>query len=300
MRIGRVCIAGAGQVGTMLGLALRRAEGASVEDVVLFDRDAEVAARGVALGAGTRVAAEAAECLDADVVVLALPVPAILRFVQEHGAAARRGSLVMDTGSAKRAVVEAMAAFVPPEAHAVGGHPMVGTERPGPDGARPELLLGSPFVLTPVREDPEAMGRAFRLVAAIGARPVRMEAADHDALVARTSHLPHVMAFALAEVVGRAGRQGRPVGLLASTGYRSSARLAASDPDMVGGLLWANAQEVRGAVSEFQAAVEDLLGALDEGPERLARRLAVARESGRPDSLPHAVAPPAPPDGGAG
>jgi prephenate dehydrogenase len=257
--VGRVGIVGAGQVGTMLGLALRGASG--VEDVLVSDRDEATARASSELGAGEL--ADVDETLRADAIVLALPVPEIVRFLEDRAKELRDGSLVVDTGSVKRPVVQVMRDVVPEGVHAMGGHPMAGTERPGPAGARPELLRDAAFVLTPARQDPEALSRARALVEAAGARPVEMDAALHDRVVARTSHLPHVVAAAVALVAENEPQ--RAVRDLAAGGYAGTTRLAASDPEMVAGFITANADEVVDALRELRDALEAAEGFVDEG-----------------------------------
>jgi prephenate dehydrogenase len=277
--IGTVAIVGAGQVGTMLGMALRRAAPHhGVEEIGLLDRDPRTASESLARGAGDRLLAAPEEALWADTLILALPVPEIVRFLEERGRDMGAGSLVVDTGSAKRAVVEAMRASVPPPVHAVGGHPMAGTERPGPEGADPDSLRDAPFVLSPVRDDPEALARGRVLAAALSARPVEMKATVHDRVVARTSHLPHLMASALALVVGGVDvDSGEEVRSLVGGGDMGATRLARSDPSMVAGFLSANADELRTAVRELGVALEKMVSALDEGLEPLSRILTDAR-----------------------
>lgn len=273
-----MAIVGAGQVGTMLGLALRSAN--ACPEVALLDQDPQAAAASLGQGAGDRLLRSAEEALAFDVVVVALPVPEIVRFVAVWGLRIREGSLLLDTGSAKRAVVESMRRAVPPSVHAVGGHPIAGTERPGPAGADPSLLKGAPFVLTPVREDAEGLHQARALAEAVGAVPFEMDARAHDRVVARTSHLPHLVAFALARVAeGVASPE--VVRTLASSGLAGATRLAASDPVMVGGFLSANAEEVRAAARELAEALEGLVRSADIGAEAAAGALARAAEDFR-------------------
>ncbi len=278
MRLGRVAIVGAGQVGTMLGMALLRPSlEAGVDEVGLFDADRSVAEASLGRGAGHRILDGHLEVLESDTVVLALPVREIVTWVGRFAGDMKRGSLVVDTGSAKRAVVEAMRHAVLKSVHAVGGHPVAGTEQPGPEGARPDLLEGAAFVLTPVRDDPEAMARGRMLAAAVGARPVEIEADLHDRILACTSHLPHVMAFALALVAGRTGSDGDLVRELAAGGFEGATRLGASDPGMVAGFLSCNADEVRRVILDLEDRLEEILAALAAGPEALARLLSRAR-----------------------
>lgn len=254
--LGTVAIVGAGQVGTMLGLALR-ASGAARE-VTVFDRDPEVASRSVARGAAHR-ASEHLD-LDAEVVILALPVSAIVEIIVRDGPGLRPGTLVIDTGSAKRAVVAAMGRL-DPGVHAIGGHPLAGTERRGPEGADPGALRGATFALCPVRDDPEALRLARALVAAMGARALVLDAATHDRAVARTSALPHLLAFALARATAPLGAD---VQALAASGYRGATRLAQSDPRMVAAFLVANSVETRAAVAELRRSLDEIVACLDD------------------------------------
>ncbi len=279
MSLGRVAIVGAGQIGTAIGMRLRQTAPDGVTEVALFDRDPSVTERSLERDAGSRALSAPGEALEADTIVLALPVTEICAFLSRYGPAMRPSSMVVDTGSAKRAVVDAMAASLPSSVGAVGGHPMVGTERPGPEGAEPDLFPGSTFVLTPVRDDPDALARASDLVRALGARPLVMDAREHDATVAVTSHLPHLMAYGLSSVAAEASARGRPVESLAASGYREATRLAASDPEMVAAFLSANADQVRMALGELGAALEDLGRALPSGPHALARVLAAGRRT---------------------
>jgi prephenate dehydrogenase len=280
---GRVSIVGAGQVGTMLGMALMAAEpGAGVTEVTLFDREPAVAKASLQRGSAYRALGRVDEALEADAVVLALPVPAILSFLEELGDRLQPGSFLIDTGSAKVAVAAAMRRTVPSTVHAIGGHPMAGTEVPGPGGATPELCRGAPFALVPVREDPVALARGHDLVGAVGAIPVEVDEETHDRTVARTSHLPHLLAFAVALVVRDAVISGPAVPALASTGLSGATRLAGSDPQMVAGFLWANAPHVRQSVAELTGALSELTAAIDDGPERLAEVLAGVCSSPEP------------------
>ena len=255
--LGRVAIVGAGQIGTMLGLALR----GLAEEVVLSDRRRGAVTESLARGAGDRVV-PIEEVGEADVVVLAVPVPEIVRLVESLGRALRPGSLLIDTGSAKRTVVDAMRAHVPPQVRAIGGHPMAGTDRPGPSGARLDLLRGSTFALTPVRDDPAAIARALGLVEALGARPLVLDADLHDRVVAATSHAPHLVAAAVA----LASRElpAETVRDLAASGFTGLTRLASSDPGMVAGFLVANADAVREALEEIRRALDRAEASLED------------------------------------
>jgi prephenate dehydrogenase len=276
--LGRVSILGAGQVGTMLGMALRASGSRDLKMVTLYDRDAAVAEASLGRGAGDSLVGSVDRALDADTIVLALPVPEIVKLLDEFGPQVRPPAVVIDTGSAKVAVVNAMRRGLAVEVHAIGGHPMAGTERPGPDGADAELLRGAPFALTPIRDDPAALWAGRALATAVGAHPLVVAADIHDRTVAVTSHLPHLLAFALASVAGHAAASASFEPALASTGYLGATRLAGSDPSMVAGFLWANASGVTAAVASLRGEMDRLVMALNEGPGSLAMVLTGARD----------------------
>lgn len=279
-RLGRVAIIGAGQVGTMLGMALVRAgEEAGVEEVALFDHDRSAMRQSLRRGAGHRLLEKQEEALESDTLLLAVPVPDIVKLIDALGAELRPGTALIDTGGAKSVVVEAMQLRVPLSVHAIGGHPMAGGEQPGPAGARPELLAGATFVVTPFRPDPVAVARGRALARAVGARPLEIDAGIHDRVVARTSHLPHVMAFAL--VAMDSGADNDVTQALTSTSYIGATRVAQSDVDMVAGFLCANSKEVRGALDELLDVLTKIGAALEQEPEALADLLHTARQAPR-------------------
>ncbi len=290
MSLGRIAIVGAGQVGTMLGMALmaQRASGdGRIGSITLFDVRPEVAEESLARRAGDDARTNTADAFEhTDTLILAVPVPAIVELLERFGEATKPGALVIDTGGTKRPVVDAMRRSIPPAAHAIGGHPMAGSEVPGPAGADPDRLRGAVFVLTPVRDDPDGMARASSLVEAVGARPFEMDANTHDRAVALTSHVPHLLAFALAAAAGEAPSVGMDA--LISTGFIGATRLAETDPATVAGFLTANAEDVAAAVAAFRGAFDGLIGALGN-PAALERALAHARDAHR--ALVHEAGP---------
>src|SRR5699024_7091608 len=120
----------------------------------------------------------------------------------------------------------------------VGGHPVAGRERSGPVAARADLFAGRPWVLVPGQAAPSAVAAVRQLVAAAGAVPIEMTAAEHDAALAAVSHLPQLVASALAGSLlplpdGAVG--------LAGQGLRDTIRIAASDPALWAEIAVANA-----------------------------------------------------------
>jgi prephenate dehydrogenase len=280
--IGRVAILGAGQIGTMLGQSLMET-GADPGPaaVAIFDRNPAVARASVALG-GAQVALERAEtALDADTVILAMPVDEIVRWVEEWGGRLHPGTLLIDTGSAKGQVVAAMRTFVGESVNAVGGHPICGNEMSGPGAARRGVLQGATFALTPVRTDHVALARATALVRRLGAVPLQLSWERHDHILARVSHLPHLLATALAGVCARADDDRELVRAMVGTGYLGASRLAEANPDMVASFVLANSAEVAEALEEFGRELMVVAQTIGAGGESLRSALTHGSESRR-------------------
>lgn len=281
-----MCVVGLGLMGGSFALALRQAvrAGPASQRLVL-------PARIVAVGRNpaTLAAAQAAGAIDAwthdlaegvaeaEVVILATPVRTTLRLLPEVGQHARAGALVMDLGSSKVEICAAMAAL-PERLEPVGGHPMCGKEVAGFAAAEATLFQGRPFVICPLpRTSPTALDRALTLARATGARPLVLDPADHDRAVAAISHLPYAVAVALVNAVAARGEE--LPWALASSGFRDTTRVAASDVEMMLDILLTNRAAILDWLQLFTDQVADLRAALaQEDESRLRALLAAARQ----------------------
>jgi prephenate dehydrogenase len=243
----RLALVGFGLIGGSLALAARGRAVAS--RVVAIDR-ADV----IALPEARAAADELIDSADdervrdslrsADVVVVATPVGAIMASVGEILDAA---DVVTDCGSTKRAIVAA-AARSARRSRFVPGHPMAGLPQGGIRRARPDLFEGRQWLLCPEQSDADAVERVERLVRGVGADPFRLTAVEHDRAVALTSHVPQVLASALAVLA-----ESRDASIAAGPGFESATRVAGGGEAMWRDILATNADEV--------SAVLDALGA---------------------------------------
>jgi prephenate dehydrogenase len=261
-----VTIVGVGLVGGSVALAARAA---GVDRVTVYDADADVRARLTALGIGTEVAATLAEAVrGADLVVIATPaptVPAVVEAVAQEAephafltdAASLKYDLTVDVESRLRAIGVDPGRFV-------GGHPMAGSERSGPDAADASLFQGATWVLTPSdATGDEALHGVSAFLQHLGARVLVLPADRHDELVALVSHLPQVVASTLADVAGTAVETtGEAVLALAGGGFRDTTRIAASDPGLWLGILRGNRAAVLEALDRFRDRLEEVRAAL--------------------------------------
>ena len=243
----RLAIIGLGQIGGSIGLAL--AHGGRWTRTG-FDTDPEALAAARAAGAIDEAAASlAAACAGADLAVLAIPVDVLPAAIDAVAAALPPRTVLLDTGSTRAGVSAALERAAARGVLAVGGHPIAGSEGQGFAAARARLFEGAPFALCAVRGEIPALAR--QLVADLGARAIEVDPASHDRALARTSHLPWVMACALRDIGEAFARMG-----LSGPGFRDMTRLAASEPKVAGAYARANAREVAAAWSEFRAEVE--------------------------------------------
>lgn len=258
----QVAIVGLGLMGGSLGLALRERAGATV---VGYDVSAAEAAAARERGCVDDVADSlAAACAGADLVVVATPVSAIAETVAAV-ADANPAATITDIGSTKGDVVAAVPE--PARARFVGGHPMCGSEAHGAAHARPELFQGATWFLAPtVESDAARLADLHGVVTAIGARPVVIDAAEHDAIVALTSHVPHVLANVLATQVGDADVNGhRPLHSVGGS-FRDMTRVAGANAGIWIDILLHNRDAVLAALDDAQqrlGAVADALRAAD-------------------------------------
>ncbi len=250
---GPVEVVGVGLLGTSIGLACRRAG----LDVVLSDTAGEHVRTASGLGAGRPSTPEEHPQL----VVVAVP-PDALGEVISRVLRDRPAAVVTDVGSVKSGLPAQVERTVGAAAarRYVGGHPMAGSERSGPLAATHALFDGRPWAITPHEgNDPAAVRLVEELALLCGAVPVRLSPEEHDKAVARTSHVPHLLASLVA---------GRLVGApeqhlaLSGQGVRDVTRVAAGSPALYGQIVSANAQAVLGLLAEVRAQLDAVIDAV--------------------------------------
>ena len=280
---GPVAVSGGGLIGTSIALALSTAG----LEVHIHDQDPLVRARlrelltadgprvtdtwqGSAEGAGT--------------VVAAVPPPAVAGVLREGARHATGEALLTDVagvkGSVVRDVLEALADEGDAGGRFVGGHPMAGSERSGPDAADGTLFSGATWVLTPSPVSTDtALGSANALVRTLGGRVLVLDPDEHDAIVGLVSHLPQLVASVLADVAAEAvGTERDAVMAVAGPGFRDTTRIAASDPALWLNLVASNRRAVSAALGAFGARFADVMAAV-EGSDGAALETILARAS---------------------
>lgn len=279
-----VAIIGLGLIGGSLARALREAK--AVGEVSAFDTDARRRQGALELGVADTVSDTAVDAvLDAEVVVLAVPVLHTADALRDCLPGLRPGTVVTDVGSTKQSVLADVAAAcggqVPP--WFVAGHPIAGTEKSGVENSSAALFRGHRVILTPhPGQDAAARATVAALWTAAGARVVEMPPERHDAIFAATSHLPHLLAYSFVDMLARMDSQ-REIFPNAGGGFRDFTRIASSNPEMWHDIIRANAPRVTELLERQLVDLQEMLDAMKQGRwnELKARfeRARAARES---------------------
>jgi prephenate dehydrogenase len=262
----RIAIVGTGLIGTSIAMASARVGC----EVTAWDTDTTALAL-AAERTSLRVAPSLEDAVAvADIVIICTPVPSIPELAARALEAAPT-AVVTDAGSIKAHVVRALGALAGPSGAArfVGGHPMGGSERSGPEHASASIVDGIVWVLTPAEDvETDVVASLEAWVERIGGRPVRMSAARHDRLVAFVSHLPQIASTALMGLAATEEADEPDILLLAAGGFRDLTRLASSNPALWSQILLSNPEAIAEAIDLYSARLAGLRLMVLEGRGR--------------------------------
>ena len=259
----KVRIVGSGLIGTSIGLGLVQ-QGIAVE---MVDSDSFAQALAEDLTGGVVVA-------DPELVVFALPTSALSQVIKSE-IAINPQSTFMDVGSVKSEVVLQIETFPGLSTRFLPTHPMAGREIGGAGSARADLFQGRSWILTPEANcAPESKNLVLDLISSLGATPIELSALDHDAAVAKISHLPQIAASLVAKQL-----TGTPAEWmeLAGQGLRDTTRIAGSDEKLWKEIIYSNRSEISELLISLQNDLTQMIAALDD-PAKIAELIAAGRE----------------------
>ena len=261
--LSKVRIVGSGLIGTSIGLGLVQ-HGISVE---MIDSDTSAQALAQDLIGGEEV-------VYPELVVLAVPTSALSQVIKAE-LSINPHSTFMDVGSVKNEVVHKVETFPALSTHFLPTHPMAGREIGGAGSARADLFQGRSWILTPTQDClPESKALVIELIETLGAAPIELSATDHDAAVAKISHLPQIASSLVAKQL-----TGTPVEWmeLAGQGLRDTTRIAASDEQLWKEIIHSNRAEISQLLISLQSDLTQMISALGE-PALIGELIAAGRE----------------------
>ncbi len=263
----KVTLLGVGLLGGSLGMALR--EKRLADRVHGFVRREASIQECLAVGAVDSASTDLAEAVQgADLIVLCTPLAQMKALAQAALKNISKEALITDVGSVKgQLVTDLEPLFASRRATFIGSHPMAGSEKMGVSAARVDLFRKAVCVVTPTERSPEHFVlRAEELWKSVGGRPLRLSPQTHDELVARSSHLPHVLAAHLARYVLDASRM-REQAQLCANGFRDSTRIASGSPEMWRDIVLMNRAALKQTLREYQEQLNRFESLLDKGDQ---------------------------------
>jgi prephenate dehydrogenase len=282
MMIQQLSIIGVGLIGGSLARALRQAN--VCNEIVGCGRNIDNLKKGVELGVIDRYTTDACEAVrGADVVMLAMPLGAFAQVMKTIAPALGDNTLITDGGSAKGCVVaDARAHLGTHFPRFVAGHPIAGAECSGVEAAKVDLFQNRRVILTPTAEtDSDAHARIKAMWQVTGAEVVDMDVQHHDEVLAATSHLPHMLAYTLVDMLANMESR-REIFRYAAGGFRDFTRIASSEPRMWHDICRANRTEILNMLNEFESHLKHLKTAIQTedsaAVEDIFKRAKIARD----------------------
>lgn len=278
MEKSKVTIIGLGLIGGSLARALRERMG--IKDITAVNRSLEPINQAIADGNIVRGFTGLNEyVLDSDIIFICTPVKRAMEYIDLLAGKVKPGCIITDVGSTKTEIVSHVNKMDNPPCF-IGGHPMAGTEKTGYAASFPHLFENAYYILTPAKSTAEyAMDCMLKLVKAIGGIPVILDADEHDKITGAISHVPHVIASALVNMVREMDSPEGKMRLLAAGGFKDITRIASSSPEMWENIISSNRQKVYEILDCYIAALENIKNIIrKEDPDRIFNFFETARE----------------------
>jgi len=255
LRFKRVTIIGVGLIGASLAMALKKA--AVVDEIVGAGRTEKNLQRAKELGIIDAYSTSYVKAVNSsELVILASPVGTFRGIVEDIGSRLHKGAIVTDVGSVKGELVIEMERLIPEGRFSVGSHPIAGSDRSGLDYADSELFRGTLTIITPTeRTNRDAVETVAALCRAVGASVVLMNPQEHDRVLALTSHLPHVVSYALVNTLSRTNREYIEY---TGGGFRDTTRIASSSPELWADILLSNKDNVLQMIKIYKDRLKEI------------------------------------------
>jgi len=274
MEFDRLAVIGIGLIGGSFALCAK--ERGLVHRVIGVARSEDTLKAALERGAADEVTNDPAQAAaSADLVYIAAPVGATGPIMQTIAPALRPDTLVTDAGSTKTSVMALAREHLRGRGVFIGGHPMAGSEESGPRFASGDLFHNKTYILTTAPDTPSAhLARLRHLISRTGANVIVCDADQHDRIVARTSHLPHLAASAICNLLADLAPRTGDMSLFSGNGLRDTTRVAAGPADVWRDILLDNRANVLPAVEMLVRTLQQFAATMqDEDADELTRLL---------------------------
>ncbi len=199
-----------------------------------------------------------------DIIFLCAPVIKNIEYLSQLKGLIKEDCIITDVGSVKANIHESVTKYKL-ESNFVGGHPMTGSEKSGYKHSNSKLFENTYYILTPTKTTPESLtNKMIRIVEVLNAIPILLDYTEHDKIVAAISHLPHIIAASLVNLVKKQDGKGDLMKKLAAGGFRDITRIASSSPTVWENISIANSDFIRDYLNQYTNALKDISNALDK------------------------------------
>lgn len=246
----KVTIIGLGLIGGSLARALH--ERTEISDITAINRDIGPVNKAVKDGCISRGFTEVNEHVwESDVIFICTPVKSAIEYIDIIAGRVKPGCIVTDVGSTKLEIINHVNQMLNAPCF-IGGHPMAGSEKTGYSASFAHLFENAYYILTPCKTSNEtAINTITGLVKAIGGIPVIMDAVEHDRITGSISHVPHIIASALVNMVKNLDSPDGKMQMLAAGGFKDITRIASSSPEMWENVVSSNEQQIRAILDSY-------------------------------------------------
>lgn len=259
-------IVGLGLIGGSLAKALKSRAG--VEKIVAVNRNEDVLKLAYSEGVISEYATDITDIFrGCDIVFLCTPVDILFEYAKKLVPFLDADCIVTDVGSTKKALYEKMNLFSDNFLY-IGGHPMTGSEKFRYQASKEHLFENAYYIIVPGSSVPNQKVLLFRkLISNIGAIPLTLSSSEHDHIAASISHVPHIMAASLVNLVKQLDSEKEHMHLLAAGGFKDITRIASSSPDMWKSVCFENKEEIISVLNSLEMVISNMKSSLEKQDE---------------------------------
>jgi prephenate dehydrogenase len=254
----KVTIIGVGLIGGSLGKALRK--GNLAQEIIGYGRRRTTLKKALQNGAVDKITLSPQKAVaESELVVICLPISQIYSYLKKVEPYLEKKVIILDVGSTKDKLLAKIEQNLRLDVSFIGCHPIAGSEKSGVEAAKANLFQGAVCVITPTRRtSPQALEVVTKLWQKLGSKPLFLSPSLHDALLAQTSHLPHLVAVGLVNTLSEASRKDALIFKLIGRGFLDTTRVSSSNPDIWLDICTSNRENILKALNNFLKVMKEL------------------------------------------